>query len=386
MKKIYLDMQPTWRKKTGIGWYTYNLVEKLCGCTDNKYLFLGGLFNPFGIQKKIKKIEKLKYREIKYFWPFYSYAGFFSKKFFRWRFFNFNNLTNTKCDIYHFFNFLIPHKIDGKVVVTIHDLIYKKMPEVVGFDIEYFDKEVEYSLKKSDVIITVSNAAKRDILNSFNEIDEKKIRVVEPGVKIEEYNFGYNDEEKKKLKVKYNIDLESEIILYVGTVEIRKNILNIIKAFNLYKQKNKEKKIELLIIGGQGLGYDRILKEYEESNYKDYIKFIGYINDNEKKKFYKSATVFLFPSFYEGFGMPIIEAMAAGVPVITSNISSLPEAAGNAGILVDPNSFLDLEKNIAKVLADKNLRQEMIKRGHKHVQNFTWEISAKKIRQIYDEL
>ena len=385
MKKIYLDMQPTWKNKTGIGWYTYNIALNLLN-NKQKYNIRGGFFNPFGIEKKIEKIEGLNYKEIKYFWPYYNYAGFFSKKLFKWKYVNFNKITNTNHDIYHFFNFTIPHNIQGKVVVTIHDIIYKMMPETVSFDKEWFHKEIEYSLNRGDAIITVSNSAKNDILKNFDINNSSKIKVVEPGINLKDYKKIYNKIELNFFRKKLKLDDKSEILLYLGTVEKRKNVLNIIKAFNIYKAKYKNKKAELVIVGKPGLEYNQILEEYNKSPYKDNIKLLGYITEEEKMKLYKIASIFLFPSLYEGFGMPVIEAMAAGVPVVTSNTSSLPEAAGNAGILINPSSVDELFLSIEILLSNKNLRTKLIEEGYRHVQNFTWEISAKKIQQIYDEL
>lgn len=381
MKNIYLDMQPTWAKKAGIGWYTYEIAERLV--ENNKNNYIGGLFNPCGI-RKVDKVKNLKYKEIKYFWPYFNYFGVFNKKFFKWKFLSFNFITRTNCDIYHFFNFIIPDKISGKVITTIHDTIHKVMPGNVNFDVEEFDKEIKKSLEKSDVIITVSNSAKKDIIKYYGKKYEKKIKIVEPGVDLSKYKQKFSTEYIKKTLSKLDINKNDEFMFTIGTLQRRKNILNIIKAFNKYKNNNS--KLKLVIAGNPGDNYQKIINEYNSSKYKNDIKVLNYISEEEKIVFYKNAKIFIFPSFYEGFGMPIVEAMAAGIPVITSNISSMPEVLGDAGILVNPYSIEEISKAIEKYDTNKKLRKESIEKGYIQCQKFTWDNSVEKLEKIYDEL
>lgn len=383
MKNIYLDMQPTWSKKTGIGWYTYKITESLVKNKKNNYI--GGVFNPFGI-RKIEKVTGLKYREIKYFWPYYNYGGIFSKKIFKWKFISFNKITNTKFDVYHFFNFTIPKKIKGKVVTTIHDTIHKEVREGIDFDIDNFDEEIIHSLEKSDIIITVSNSAKQDIIKYYGKKYSKKLRVVEPGVNLGEYNKAINLEEKNEILKKFKDLKEKEILFSIGTLQKRKNIVNIIKAYNLYRNKNPKSKLVLIIAGNPGRGYEEIIKEYETSKYKENIKILHYISEKEKILLYKISKIFIFPSLYEGFGMPIVEAMAAGVPVITSNVSSMPEVAGSAALIINPYSVEEVSSAIEKYDLDEGLREEKIKLGYIQCQKYTWENSSKKLEKIYEEI
>lgn len=383
MKNIYLDVQPTLGKKTGIGWYTYKIVEKLFKNKKNNYI--AGFFNLLG-RHKIEKIEGLYYKEIRYFWPHDRYGGLFSKKIFRWNFISFNKLTGTKSDIYHFFNFIIPKKIEGKVLVTIHDTIHKETTAGIGFDIDKFDKELIYSLEKSNIVITVSNAAKQDIIKHYGKKYAQKIRVVEPGVDLEEYNYSINSDEKIKILERYNIKKENEIIFSLGTLQERKNMVSIIKAYNSYKEKNLDSKLVLILAGSPGKGYEKIMKEYEESKYKENIRILHYISEEEKILLYKLSKIFIFPSLYEGFGMPIVEAMAAGVPVITSNISSMPEVVGDAAILVNPYSVDEITSAITKIIENEELEKEMIKKGLEQAKKYTWENSVKKLEKIYSEL
>lgn len=383
MKNIYLDMQPTWSKKTGIGWYTYKIAEGLV--KNKKNCYIGGLFNPLGI-RKIERVNGLRYREMKYFWPYYNYGGIFSKKIFKWNFLSFNRITNTKADIYHFFNFSIPKKIKGNVITTIHDTIHKSIKGVSEFDSLEMDNDILFALERSQVVITVSNSAKSDIIKYYGKKWENKIRIVEPGVELEKFNLIVNKERKKEFFQLLELEENDEIIFIVGTLQKRKNIINIIKAYNLYINKNRNSNLKLILAGSKGYGYDEIEKEYQNSNFKSRIKILDYITEEQKILLYKLAKIFVFPSLYEGFGMPIVEAMAAGTPVITSNISSMPEVAGDAALIVNPYSIEEISSAIEKYDLNEKLRKEKIKLGYNQCQKYTWENSIKKLEEVYSKI
>lgn len=383
MKNIYLDMQPTWSKKTGIGWYTYKIAEGLV--KNKKNCYIGGLFNPLGI-RKIERVNGLRYREMKYFWPYYNYGGIFSKKIFKWNFLSFNRITNTKADIYHFFNFSIPKKIKGNVITTIHDTIHKSIKGVSEFDSLEMDNDILFALERSQVVITVSNSAKSDIIKYYGKKWENKIRIVEPGVESEKFNLIVNKERKKEFFQLLELEENDEIIFIVGTLQKRKNIINIIKAYNLYINKNRNSNLKLILAGSKGYGYDEIEKEYQNSNFKSRIKILDYITEEQKILLYKLAKIFVFPSLYEGFGMPIVEAMAAGTPVITSNISSMPEVAGDAALIVNPYSIEEISSAIEKYDLNEKLRKKKIKLGYNQCQKYTWENSIKKLEEVYSKI
>ena len=289
-----------------------------------------------------------------------------------------NMLMRSNSDIYHFFNFTIPINIKGKVIVTIYDTVFITAPETMGNK-----KKIEdyiYGAEKSDLIITISESAKMDIVENLG-INEDKIKIVTPGIDIESYSKEYSIEELNTIKDRYQ--LPDNYILYLGTVEPRKNIERIIKAF-LYYKKNHNGDLKLVIAGGMGWNYKNII-DLIESNSEDII-LTGYVREEDKIPIYKLSKVFVFPSLYEGFGMPVLEAMASGIPVITSNVSSLPEVAGDAAIKVDPLNEIEIFNAYEKILLDSNLREKMIQAGYQQSKKYSWRESAIKLEKIYRDL
>jgi mannosyltransferase B len=289
-----------------------------------------------------------------------------------------NLILGTKSDIYHFFNFTIPKNIKGKVIVTIYDTVFFSAPETMG-DMKAIS-EYKYAAERSDLILTISESAKSDIIKHFN-VDEKKIEIVTPGIDLEKYLHNYTDMELENVRKKYK--LPENYILYLGTIEPRKNIERTIKAFIKYKKEVKDD-LKFVIVGGKGWKYDNIMKLIESMGTD--IILTGYIDEEDKIPIYKLAQLFAFPSLYEGFGMPVLEAMAAGVPVVTSNVSSLPEVAGDAAILVNPLNEDEIFEAYKKILSDKKLQLEMIEKGLEQAKKFEWKESAKVLEQIYEKM
>lgn len=371
-KKISLDLTPLTSKNWGgIEWYIYNLTKILC--KNNKNEYVGEICNFH--RKNLSKIKtfNLTLKE-KNFFP----SRIFIKL---QRFISYNFLMNTKSNIYCFFNFYTPPKIKGKVIVTIHDVVFAECPETCENPKPL--SEYEDSIKKSDIILTVSESSKKGILKYFNA-DSNKIRIVSPGIYLEDYNKIYSKEQYNIVMEKY--ELPDKFILYLGTIEPRKNIDRLILAFEKYKTINNNN-LKLIIAGKKGWKYEKIFETYQNSKYKEDIRFIDYINEEDKILLYKLAKLFIFPSLYEGFGMPVLEAMAAGTPVITSNVSSLPEVAGKGAILVNPYSVEEIAEGINKIInGNKEFIKNLVNQGKEQAKKYTWEKSAEKLEKIYEEL
>jgi glycosyltransferase involved in cell wall biosynthesis len=184
-----------------------------------------------------------------------------------------------------------------------------------------------------------------------------------------------------KLKAKYNIS--DNFILFVGTLQPRKNIARLIEAFAKIEEK---KDLQLIIIGKKGWLYEEILETPSRLGIEEKVKFLHSISNEELNVFYKHALCYVLPSLYEGFGLPVLEAMNHGCPVITSNISSLPEAGGDAALYVDPESVDDIAKKMTRLINDENLRKELIEKGKKQVAKFSWEKTAKETLAVLEEL
>ena len=190
-----------------------------------------------------------------------------------------------------------------------------------------------------------------------------------------------NQKEVAEVKQKYNLDFP--FILFVGVLQPRKNIPTLIKAY--YKLKKEGIKDKLVITGGKGWQYKEIFETVERLNLQKEVIFTGHIPDDDLPKLYNAADLFAFPSLYEGFGIPPLEAMACGIPVITSNTGSLPEVVGDAGIMVDPYDIDGLAKAMYEVLNNEGLKEEMVKKGLERAKMFSWKKCAKEVLDVYEE-
>ena len=186
----------------------------------------------------------------------------------------------------------------------------------------------------------------------------------------------------KLLKEKYRV--KGDYILFVGTLQPRKNIERLVEAFS--RLKSKVKNLNLVIIGKKGWMYEDILNAPEKYNVSDRVKFLDSVSDEELPVFYQNAICFVLPSLYEGFGLPVLEAMKYGCPVITSNVSSLPEAGGDAALYFNPENVNDIAEKIKKVIEDKTLREEMIQKGYQQIKKFSWEKTARETLQVLEQL
>ena len=266
----------------------------------------------------------------------------------------------------------------GPIIITVHDIAYIRFPDLLNKSRQIYKKFIlRESIKRASIIIADSYSTKRDIVEFFG-INEKKIKVVHLGV---ESRFRpVSNVEEYRLKNK----LPSKMILNVGTLEPRKNVVTLMKAFRKLREKGFEG-YKLVIAGDKGWLYEEIFKEVDRSDLKHEILFLGVVRDEDLPMLYNCADIFVYPSLYEGFGLPPLEAMACGVPVITSNISSLPEVVGDAGIMVDPTDANFLSDAMCRVLKDKKLRLRMRNMGLERSKLFSWDNTAKKMLKIYDE-
>lgn len=265
------------------------------------------------------------------------------------------------------------------VVISIMDLSFIRFPETFKKrDLIQLTRWTKSSALKARKIITISNSSKNDIINEY-KIKKEKIEVVHLGLKDAFEKTTKNMNSLKEFGVK------EDFILFVGTLQPRKNISRLIEAF-AQVEKNYKKGLQLVVIGKKGWLYEEILKAPEKFNVTDKILFLDFVGDEDLPLFYKNALCYVLPSLYEGFGLPVLEAMRYGCPVITSNVSSLPEAGGDAALYFDPEDVNDIAKTIEKVINDTKLQSQMREKGLSHYKQFTWEKSAKKVLAILESI
>ena len=263
---------------------------------------------------------------------------------------------------------LVLHDVIYKVDKTYHPFIYRK----------YLQFFTYFSIKRSDLIITVSNFSKQDILKYYN-IEEKKIKVIYQAAEKEFYPLSLTDDEKQEIM---NITGSPDhIILYIGVIENRKNINGIIKIADEVFQSNK--KIKFLLIGRVGFGGKKILKEVIK---RKNIIHLEYVDDEQLKKLYNVSTVFLFPSYYEGFGFPPLEAMQSGLPVLASNTTSLKEIINSGGILHNPDDYKSFADDIIKLVEDKEYYKRQSEKGIERAKEFNINKSARELVNVFNSL
>ena len=286
-------------------------------------------------------------------------------------------------DIYHNPDFALP-PLGSKVrkVVTIHDLAFLEHPEyAVPSLAAYLNKVVPEAVAAADVVATVSHEVGRTLIKHF-QTPQEKLTVIPNGVGA---HFRRITDPVLLGATQHKFNLKTPLVLAVGTLEPRKNHSGLIKAFYKAQQK-KNGPAMLAIAGGQGWLYEETKQLVTDLKLEKKVRFLGRVTDLELVTLYSMATLFAFPSFFEGFGVPPIEAMACGTPVITSNVSALPEVAEGAALLVDPNDIDALADAITRLTLDENLRAELQQKGYERVKQYTWTMSAQKMLTVYQKL
>lgn len=263
----------------------------------------------------------------------------------------------------------------SKKIAIVHDLMSKIYPENYNSIMKLYLYTYFRRIKKADRVIAVSETTKADIIKFLN-IPSDKIEVIYNGIDNEYLNNIKNFEEIDRNDINFN----NKYIFYIGEMRKNKNLFNAIKGFEKYYLETKDD-IYFYIAGKKSFEYENIYEYIKNSTIKDRVKFLGYVSDEIKLKLYKHSFAFIFISFYEGFGIPILEAMMMKTPVITSNCSSMKEIAEGASILVEPTDINEIYKKIVE-LNDNDTRKSIIEEGYKRVENFTWDDSINKFKEV----
>ncbi|MDO8735372.1 MAG: glycosyltransferase family 1 protein [Elusimicrobiota bacterium] len=347
-------------ESSGIGTYIRNLIYWLPKISGHKYML-------FGNASKLKKYD-MPVTEADF--PIY---GLGEQIFFP------GIIKKAKVGLFHSTHYTIPVMYQGKMVVNIHDLIHLVYPEYLSSKPAYYYAKfmISSACRKAVKIITISENTKNDIIKYFN-VEPSKIKITYPAVSDD---FNFSPAKSEIMKKKYG-----EYILYVGAIRPHKNILLLIDAF--FKLK-KEKKIKhkLILIGKGKIPYIYAVgKKISDFSLVNEVLIMEEIEQDKLINFYCGANMFIFPSLYEGFGLPPLEAMACGCPVVCSNNSSLPEVVGGSALTISPTSADELVSAIYRVITDVNLRNNLIEKGLERAKMFSWKKMAEETLKIYEEV
>jgi len=367
--KVGITAEALSSKGAGIGTYDYNLIKNLNEfneCRFSLMLYENDILFPsidkIIISNPFYKISKL------YLWhPYLSIIL---------------NSKNYNLDIIHSLNqgpafFKLKKQ---KYIITIHDILPIVFPRMRPFNIFLIYKSLlPRTLKNAHKTIAVSISTKQDLMKYFN-VPEDKIRVIYEAA--DEKFKPLNNDKVNEVKKKYHLNFS--FILYVGGLAAHKNISILIKSF--YKIKNKGITHKLIIAGTKRWKYKEIFEIITKLNLQNDVIFTGYFPEEDLPALYNAADLFVYPSLYEGFGLPPLEAMACGTPVITSNTSSLPEVVGDAGIMIDPYDVDGLADAMYEVLRNDGLREKMVKSGLERAKTFSWKKTARETLKVYEEV
>ena len=290
-------------------------------------------------------------------------------------------LKRLHADLFHAPHYVLPFLTPCPSVVTVHDAIHLLFPQYLSsrFAFHYARYMIGRTLEHAKLVMTVSQASKRDLL-SFFEVAEENILVIPNGIDPAMFNHLAIDEIDG---VKRRFELTDRTALFVGNIKPHKNVERLITAFAKVREDPSFSDLTLVIVGDELSKYPSLRRAVDRYEIRPHVRFLGFVPEATLVSLYRAADVFVFPSLYEGFGLPPLEAMANGTPVVTSKLSSLPEVVGEAAVTVDPYNVDEIAEAIKSTLVDPELRARLIESGQKQAQQFSWETAAAEIHAVY---
>ena len=373
--RVGIDITPVIYQGTGIGTYTRELVRHLLPHAKKSHfvLFASTLRGQKKLWSYLKTLSEFSNFSIKVFPfpPLFTEVAW--NKLHR---ISVEKLVGT-VDVFHAWDWQQPPAKSAKLVTTIHDLTTLKFPQEHHHKtVAVHKKRLEWVAKEADAIITDSDATKQDV-EDLLQIKREKLHAVHLAAREQFNEFrnqesGIRNQEINKVKQKFNI--RGDYVLSVGTREPRKNLNRVVKAFNTLSEPN----LTLVIAGKYGWGKELNARHYK---LKAKVKILGYVEQQNLPALYAGSKVFVYPSLYEGFGLPVLESMSIGTPVVTSDRGSLKEVAGDAAIIVDPENSTEITAGIETALGDKS--NSLIRLGLKQAKKFSWENTARQTLAIY---
>lgn len=387
-------LNPGFGEAAGVGHYTYFLVRHLLDLDQtNEYVLF---FDRRVGEQAAREFMGRRPNTLLRFFPFHEYRHFLPFVYSHLLVTSF--ITREKCDVFHAPGGNLPYTYPAPAVITVHDLAIFRHPEWFPESaLERFSSTkilLPRSVKIAKRIIVPSEATARDLKELFR-VSEKKIRVIPHGVptyRVASFGGGpvrgAEEMSAEELKAKYR--LGSQHLLFVGTIEPRKNVAVLIHAFRtLLETYDEFRDVTLAIVGTRGWKFEDVFHEIAGVDKvfapREPVRYLGYVSAADKFLLMKHARAFVFPSRYEGFGLPVLEAMSMGTPVITSNVSALPEVVGEAALLVNPKHETELVDAMAHMLRDEGLRARLGEAGKKRAAEFTWMKTADRTLEIYNE-
>jgi glycosyltransferase involved in cell wall biosynthesis len=357
----------------GVGTYIWNLVRNLSAIDcQNEYLLVGSHRNFHELGPLPDNFKQMYQAEDESHWRHHVTIPFALKR--------------QNVDVVHVPHHEAPFFNPSKLVVTMHDCVHLLFPHE---DSSKFRNYRHYLQTKRVVetakhVLAVSRSTKEDLINIF-ELPESKISVVHNALD-ERFAFSHTTEERKHVLERYQ--LKEPFVLYSGKIRPHKNLHRLIEAFAVLKSELMEderyKTLKLIIIGDELSKHQYLRLTVIRSGAQQDVRFFGFVPYPILRVFYQSAALFAFPSLYEGFGLPPLEAMANRTPVVASNTSSLPEVLGDAGILVNPENVFDIARGMKLILSDDVLRQKLVQKGIEQVAKFSWKLAAQNVLNTYD--
>ena len=355
-------------KLEGVGWYTYEIVRRMvANHPEDEFILIHDrpLAKEYLFADNVKSVKTLipsRHPILWYLWFEYTIPSVLKKH---------------KPDVFISFDGHLSIKTDIPTVYVLHDLAYLHYPgEIPNTVLKFYQKFIPQYVNRADHIVSVSSHGQNDVLQQFQQIQPEATSVV--GNASREIFKPISAQEQESIQEQY-ADGE-KYFFYVGAVQPRKNISRIIQAFDLFNQMHP--KSQLLIAGRSAWKTEQIKQTYLDSKSKDKIKFLGYVEDKTMAKLMASAACFIYPSLFEGFGVPVLEAMQCGVPIITSKDSAMSEVAQEAALLVDPNDTNDIAEAMIKIFDNESLSKQLIHNAESRKAQYNWDDSAKKMYEV----
>jgi glycosyltransferase involved in cell wall biosynthesis len=373
--RIGLDGFPLLTPLTGVGHYTFELARALAllAPSDEFELVAPGPF-PGSIIEDIRRNCPANLRAVT------AEANSIRRR--RWWAVGLPlYLRKASLDLFHGTNYEVPLWSKRRSVLTIHDLSILLHADMHQADLaRRARRRLPVMARSASMIITPTEMVKREVFERL-KVDPEKI-VVTPEAPRSDFQRMPLD---KVAETKRRLGIEDEFILFVGTVEPRKNLLTLVRAFNQILNQTSRRP-QLVVVGAEGWLMDELFAFIKQSSISDRLCLTGYLDDDDLRALYSSCTVFVYPSIYEGFGLPPLEAMACGAPVIASNIATFQETLGSAAQLVEPNDVEALARSIVEILDDEGRRRTLSRRGLEQAAKFSWERTARLTLEVYSKV